>query len=158
MSRQTALHACAHACVLLAGMGLASAATAQQSTSCPQLPGDAGLTWEYRSSGGTDLCRALRADGSEAFGLVISAKPTFEPQRPDRAERGQVDGRDVYWYRAELAAKPGVQARETLIALPDGRSAHLWLQADNGDKLESGFRMLQGLHFAPTGPQVAAGQ
>jgi len=158
MSRQTVLHACAYACVFLAGMGLASAARAQQSRACPQLPGDAGVTWEYRSSGGTDLCRALRADGSEAFGLVISAKPTFEPLRSDRAERSQVDGRDVYWYRAELAAKPGVQARETVIALPDGRSAHLWLQADDGAKLESGFRMLQGLHFAPTGPQVAAGQ
>jgi hypothetical protein len=158
MSRQTALHACAHACVLLAGMGLASTAVAQQSPACPQLPGDAGLTWEYRGSGGTDLCRALRADGSEAFGLVISAKPTFEPQRPDRAERSQIDGRDVTWYRAELAAKPGVQARETVIALPDGRSAHLWLQADDDDKLAAGFRTLQGLHFAPTGPQVAAGQ
>jgi len=157
MSRQTVLHACAHACVLLAGMGLASAAKAQQSPACPQLPGDAGLTWEYRGSGG-DLCRALRADGSEVFGLVISAKPTFEPQRSDRAERSQVDGREVTWYRAELAAKPGVQARETLIALPDGRSAHLWLQADDGDKLASDFRMLQGLHFTPTGPQVAAGQ
>jgi hypothetical protein len=155
MSRQTVLHACAHACVFLAGITLASSAGAQQAPACPQLPGDAGLTWDYQGNGDTDLCRALRADGSEAFGLVISAKPTFEPQRPDRAERSQIDGREVTWYRAELAQKPGVQARETLSELPNGRSAHLWLQADNTDKLQAGFQMLQGLRFVPNGPQVA---
>ena len=65
----------------------------------------------------------------------------------------------MYWYRAELAQKPGVQARETVIELPDGRSAHLWLQADNTDKLQAGFQLVQGCRFVPTGPQqVAAGQ
>jgi len=152
-------HSVWHACVFLAGMGLAANVAAQQASACPQLPSDTGLTWEYRGSGGTDLCRALRADGSEAFGLVISSKPTFEPLRPDRAERSTIDGREVFWYRAELAQKPGVQARETVIELPNGRSAHLWLQADNTDKLQAGFQLLQGLRFVPTGPQqVAAGQ
>ena len=152
-------HSVWHACVFLAGMGLAVNVAAQQASACPQLPSDTGLTWEYRGAGGTDLCRALRSDGSEAFGLVISSKPTFEPLRPDRAERSSVGGRDVYWYRAELAQKPGVQARETVIELPDGRSAHLWLQADNTEKLQAGFQLVQALRFAPTGPQqVAAGQ
>jgi len=152
-------HSVLHVCVFLAGMGLVANVSAQQAPACPQLSSDTGLTWEYRGSGDTDLCRALRADGSEAFGLVISSKPTFEPQRPDRAERSTVDGREVFWYRAELAQKPGVQARETVIELPNGRSAHLWLQADNTDKLQAGFQLVQGLRFAPTGPQqVAAGQ
>ena len=152
-------HSVLHVCVFLVGMGLAANVAAQQAPACPQLSSDTGLTWEYRGSGDTDLCRALRADGSEAFGLVISRKPTFEPLRPDRAERSTVDGRDVFWYRAELAQKPGVQARETVIELPNGRSAHLWLQADNTDKLQAGFQLVQGLRFVPTGPQqVAAGQ
>jgi hypothetical protein len=151
-------HSVLHVCLLLTGLGLATTAVAQQTPVCPQLPADAGLTWDYRSSGTTELCRALRADGSEAFGLVISPKPTFDPQRPDRAERSKVDGRDVFWYRAELAQKPGVQARETVIELADGRSAHLWLQADNADKLQAGFQLMQGLRFGPNGPQVAAGQ
>ena len=152
-------HSVLHVCVFLVGMGLAANVAAQQAPACPQLSSDTGLTWEYRGSGDTDLCRALRTDGSEAFGLVISSKPTFEPQRPDRAERSTVDGREVFWYRAELAQKPGVQARETVIELPSGRSAHLWLQADNTDKLQAGFQLVQGLRFVPTGPQqVAAGQ
>lgn len=151
-------HSVLHACVFLAGLGLAADVAAQQAPSCPQLPSNAGLTWEYRGGGDTDLCRALRADGSEAFGLVISSKPTFEPQRPDRAERGTIDGREVFWYRAELAQKPGVQARETVVELPNGRSAHLWLQADDTDKLQAGFQLLKGLRFVPAGPQVAAGQ
>jgi hypothetical protein len=151
-------HSLLHACVVLAGLVPAFVAGAQQAPVCPQLPPDAGLTWDYRSSGNSDLCRALRADGSEAFGLVISPKPTFEPQRPDRAERSQVDGRDVFWYRAELAQKPGIQARETVIELADGRSAHLWLQAENADRLKADLQLLQGLRFGPGGPQVAAGQ
>src|SRR4051812_1089341 len=113
--------------LVLAGLVLAGAAAAQEASSCPLLPADAGLTWDYRGSGDTQLCRALRADGSEAFGLVITARPTFEPARPDRAERSTVDGHEIYWYRAELAQKPGVQARETVIELANGRSAHLWL-------------------------------
>src|SRR4051812_10314144 len=123
-------HSLLTTCMVMVGLAPTFVAGAQQAPVCPQLPSDAGLTWDYRSSGNADLCRALRADGSEAFGLVISPKPTFEPLRSDRAERSKVDGRDVYWYRAELAQKPGVQARETVIELSDGRSAHVWLQAD----------------------------
>lgn len=146
-----------HVCVVVAGLAPAFVAGAQQAPVCPQLPENAALTWDYRSSGNADVCRALRADGSEAFGLVISPKPTFEPQRSDRAERSQVDGRDVFWYRAELAQKPEVQARETVIALADGRSAHLWLQAENADRLRADLQVLQGLRFGPGGPPVAAG-
>lgn len=145
-----------HACVLLAGLALAGAAGAQAASACPELPGNAGLTWEYRGSADTQLCRALRADGSEAFGMAISAKPTFEPQRADRAERSQVAGRDVYWYRAEIAAKPGVQARETVLDLPDGRSAHVWLQADSDSNLQADYQLLQGLAFGA--PAQVAGQ
>ena len=140
---------------MLAGLVLAGAATAQDASVCPQLPADAGLSWDYRGSGDTQLCRALRADGSEAFGLVISAQPTFDPSRSDRAERSTVDGREIRWYRAELAQKPGVQAREAVIELRNGRSAHLWLQAESDDKLQAGYQLLQGLRFDTTGRQVA---
>lgn len=148
-------HPLLQVCFALASLGLAGSAIAQDAPMCPQLPANTGLTWEYRGSGDTQLCRALRSDGSEAFGVVISAKPTFEPARSDRAERSTVDGREVRWYRAELAQKPGVQGRETLIELPNGRSAHLWLQADSDATLEADLQMLQGLRFQPAGPQVA---
>src|SRR6476469_742335 len=115
--------------LMLAVVGAVGNLQAQQADPCPQLPADAGLTWDVGGSAANQLCRALRADGSEAFGLVISAKPAFEPQRSDRAEAGQIGGRDVTWYKAELAQKPGTEARETLLRLPDGRSMHVWLQA-----------------------------
>jgi hypothetical protein len=139
---------------LMAGLFLSSAVHAQQASPCPQLPADAGLTWDARTTGDSQLCRALRADGSEAFGLYISPKPSFEPARPDRAEQGQIDGQSLYWYRAELAAQPGVEARETAITLPDGRSAHIWLQAPNGQALGSSLQLVQSLRFN-AGTQVA---
>jgi hypothetical protein len=145
-----------NACVLLAGLALAGAAGAQAAPACPDLPASAGLTWEYRGSGDTELCRALRADGSEAFGMAITARPTFEPERSDRAERSQVGGRDIYWYRTEIAAKPGVQARETVLDLPDGRSALVWLQADSEQALQAVYQLLQGLGLGA--PAQVAGQ
>lgn len=142
-------------CLVLAAMGTAGGVQAQQINPCPQLPADAGLTWDVGGSASNQLCRALRADGSEAFGLVISGKPTFEPQRSDRAEAGQVGGRDVYWYKAELAQKPGTQARETLLKLPDGRSMHLWLQAPSNEALQSGFRLVQAMQLDAFEERVA---
>jgi hypothetical protein len=145
-----------NACVVLAGLALAGAAGAQAAPACPDLPASSGLTWEYRGSGDTQLCRALRADGSEAFGMTITAKPTFEPLRADRAERSQVGGRDTYWYRTEIATNPAVEARETVLDLPDGRSAHVWLQADSEQALQAGYQLLQGLSFGA--PAQVAGQ
>jgi hypothetical protein len=146
---------------LLAGLllGTHGVANAQDAGACPQLPANTGLTWEHRASGDADFCRALRSDGSEAFGLYISPKPNFEPVRSDRKERGEIDGRQIYWYRAEIAAAPGIEARETLLALPDGRAVHIWLQAPSREQLDAGFQLAQALHFAPgNDKQVASGQ
>ena len=146
---------------ILAGLllGTHGVANAQDAGAYPQLPANTGLTWEHRASGDADFCRALRGDGSEAFGLYISPKPNFEPVRADRKERGEIDGRQVYWYRAEIAAKPGIEARETLLELPDGRAVHIWLQAPSREQLDAGFQLTQALHFAPgNDKQVASGQ
>lgn len=142
-------------CLVLAAVGAAGGLQAQQASPCPQLPADAGLTWDVGGSARTQLCRALRADGSEAFGLVISDKPAFEPQRGDRAEPGQVGGRNVNWYRAELAQKPGTEARETLLPLPDGRSMHVWLQAPSNEALQAGFRLVGAMHLDGSEERVA---
>ena len=142
--------------LLLSGIALSGTAFAQSAPdACPQLPADAGLTWNARTTGDSQLCVAVRANGTEAFGVYISPKPSFEPARPDRAEQGQIDGQSLYGYRAEIAAQPGVEARETVVALPDGRSAHVWLQAPNAQALGASLQLVQGsLHFA-SGAQVA---
>jgi hypothetical protein len=152
---------------LMAGLLLAGSAQAQQdqvepsqvqpATSCPQLPANAGLTWEARSTADSDFCRALRSDGSEAFGMYITAQPSFEPNPRNRQESGRIDGRDVVWYRAEIATDPGVQAREALLQLADGRYAHVWLQADSTDALASDYQLVGNLRFrvGGSGEQVA---
>lgn len=132
---------------------LAFAATAnaqsQSDIACPQLPADSGLAWQHKASPTSDFCRALRADGSEAFGLFIANDSPFKPKRGDRAEQSSIDGREVHWYRSELAAQPDVEARETLIELPGGRVAHVWVQAKSEAQLAEALGQTSNLRFRP---------
>jgi hypothetical protein len=137
---------------LLLAAGAANAQDAAAASRCPQLPADAGLTWEARSSDAGDFCRALFADGSEAFGLYITPERSFDPVRRNRAERNfTLDGHDVTWYRAEIAASPGVEARETDVELTDGRHAHVWLQAPSPTELPARLQLVGRLHFTGAG-------
>lgn len=116
---------------------------------CPQLPDGTDLRWEYRAGADSDFCRAIRnSDGSEAFGLYIAAKSPFEPRRGDRAEAGSIDGRSMHWYRGELAGKPNVQVRETLIDVGNGKLAHIWLQANSSEQLKEALGQAEGLRFS----------
>lgn len=117
------------------------------SVACPDLPADSGLTWEYKAAANTQFCRALRADGSEAFGLYIAKESAFKPSRGNRAEETRIDGQSVHWYRSELAARPNVQARETLIELPDGRVAYMWIHANSQDELGESITRATSLRF-----------
>jgi hypothetical protein len=117
---------------------------------CPQLPADSGLVWMHRATPTSDFCRAVRLDGSEAFGLFIANDSPFEPKRKNRAEQATIDGRDVQWYRSELAAQPDVRARETLIELPGGRVAHLWIQAKSDRELAEAMWQTTTLRFRRT--------
>lgn len=138
-------------------LGVASVASAQQAGDhCPRLAASSGLTWEYKAASGTDFCRALRADGSEAFGLYIAAQSAFKPGRSDRAEESHIDGRAAYWYRSELAGKPDMQARETLVNLPDGRVAYVWIQALTSDELGRSIATANTLQFGPSGAQLSS--
>lgn len=135
----------------------ATAAQAQNSAACPQLPADAELTWEHRGSGGADFCRAMRSDGSEAFGVYIANDSPFEPKRRNRDVEGVVDGRNIYWYRAEIALQPDVKALETLIELGNGRVAHVWLQSRSNEQLQRVMDVTRDLRFAGR-REVAGGQ
>ncbi|UHQ24674.1 hypothetical protein LVB77_08290 [Lysobacter sp. 5GHs7-4] len=129
------------------GLLYAGSVQAQQQDGCPQLPSSTQLVWQHKPAAGSDVCLALREDGSEAFGMYISNKSPFTPKRGDRAEAGTIDGKPMYWYRGELAGKPDVQVRETLLDLGDGRVAHIWLQAPTPDKLGEVLGLTQGLRF-----------
>ena len=133
---------------LLLAAGAARAQDAGGADRCPRLPGNSGLSWEARSSEAGDFCRALFADGSEAFGLYVTQKRNVSLARRNRAERGYtIDGHQVIWYRTEIAASPGIEARETNLELSDGRYAHIWLQAASLAELPARLQLAGGMHF-----------
>lgn len=136
-----------HAFAGVALFGMAMTAAAQAADPCPALPADSGLTWEHKVTAGMQFCTAIRGDGSEAFGLYLAKDIPFEPSRSARAEASEIDGRPVHWYRSEIAGKPDVQARETLLRLADGRVAHVWIQARTKDELGDVIARTRALRF-----------
>lgn len=127
----------------------AGTAVAQDAGACPYLSADTGLTWEHRASANSDFCRALRQDGSEAFGMTIAKDAPFKPKGGNRAERVSIDGREVTWYRTEIAGTQ-IQARETLVQLPDGRVAYIWVQATSPEQLSQVLQQTQSMKFGAT--------
>lgn len=123
------------------------AQTQPENAACPQLSADSGLTWQHKAAGKSDFCRALRADGSEAFGLYIASDTPFKPSRSNREEQASIDGHNVTWYRSEIASQPGIEARETLLELVDGRVAHVWIQAKSAEELSQSLRQAQAMRF-----------
>ena len=128
---------------------LAGTAAAQDTGACPYLAAETGLTWEHRGTGDSDFCRALREDGSEAFGLTIAKDAPFKPKGGNRAERVNIDGREVTWYRTEIAGTQ-IQARETVVELPDGRVAYIWVQANTPAQLNQALQQTQSMKFGAT--------
>lgn len=128
---------------------LAGTAVAQDAGACPYLAADTGLTWEHRGSAGSDFCRALRPDGTEAFGMTIAKEAPFKPKGGNRAENVTIDGRQVTWYRTEIAGTQ-IQARETRVELPDGRVAYMWVQANSPEQLNQVLQQTQSMKFGTT--------
>ena len=144
------MHGSMKALVGIAALWMATTCVqAQTASACPVIPASSGLTWEHRPAGDADFCRALRADRTEAFAVFIARKAPFKPQRSDRAETGTIDGREIYWYRSEIAGRPGVQSRETLIELADGRFAHVSMQAPDAGALGDIMGQTRDLQFGP---------
>lgn len=133
--------------LLLALAGGAQAQTDPNAV-CPQLAANSGLAWQHKATKTMDFCTAMRSDGTEAFGLYIANESAFKPNRSNREERATIDGRETYWYRSEIAAKPDIQARETLLELADGRIAHIWIQASDA-QLGEAQQQAQAMRFQP---------
>ena len=128
---------------------LAGTAAAQDAGACPYLAAETGLTWEHRGGPGSDFCRAIRQDGSEAFGMTIAKDAPFKPKGGNRAENVTIDGRQVTWYRTEIAGTQ-IQARETRVELPDGRVAYMWVQASSPEQLNQVLQQTQSMKFGST--------
>ena len=81
--------------------------------------------------------------------MNISKQNAFRPKNANRAERSTMGGLEVIWYRAELAGTK-LKARETLMQTPDGRVAHIWVQAKTEDELTQSLQQTQSLRFEGT--------
>ena len=128
---------------------LAGTAAAQDAGACPYLAAETGLTWEHRGGAGSDFCRAIREDGSEAFGMTIAKDAPFKPKGGNKAENVTIDGQKVTWYRTEIAGTQ-IQARETRVELPDGRVAYMWVQASSPEQLNQVLQQTQSMKFGST--------
>lgn len=132
--------------------GAASAQTSFQDpiTECPAFPADTAesLRWEVLRVPNMLLCRAVSTEtGAEAFALTISPESPFRPRRGDRAETGNLNGREVQWYRGEVPNEPTALIRETLIELSDNRVVHVFMRTNDAETLARRQQMVLSLPF-----------
>jgi hypothetical protein len=134
----------------------AFAQSVQSDVSCPTLPASVmdELQWVTLQTDSALLCRAVnKGNGNEALAVTLSRKSPFRPSRDLRAEQGQVAGKTLWWYRAEIAGRPDTLVRETLVQLDSGRVAHAFIMTKDAVTLNRYQQVIQALDFAT--PSVA---
>lgn len=121
-----------------------------QSGSCPELPPAEGLSWEVSEGPGFLYCRAMReSDGGQAFSVMLRDESPMRERISLREERGMIDGREVRWYRGDVATSNAL-VRETAIELDEELVAHIVLRAASQQQLDESRRLAEGLRFADT--------
>jgi hypothetical protein len=135
---------------LAAGLaGLPAPATAQTSAECPLLPQDAAtLRWEVLRTDSALLCRAVDRDtGKEAFAVTLMRKSPFRPDSALREEQSTIQGERVWWYRGEIAGRPNLLVRETLVKIGKDQIAHVSIRTPDAETLGRYQTVVQGLQF-----------
>ncbi len=108
------------------------------------------MRWEVLRVPNMLLCRAMSTEnGAEAFALTISPESPFRPRRGDRAETGNLNGREVQWYRGDVPNEPNVLIRETLIEIREDRVVHVFMRAGDAETLAKRQQMVLSLQFPP---------
>lgn len=126
----------------------ASTASAQSAPACPTLPSDAAnLQWTTLRTDSALLCRAMDANGQEAFAVTVARKSPFKPTGSLREESGEMQGQKLWWYRTEIAGRPDELVRETLVKLGGDRVVHVFIRTSDKDTMGRYQRVVQGLQF-----------
>lgn len=136
--------------VLWAGHAGAQSAGQGPLSECPALPEALAqkLRWEMLKVPNMLLCRGVFVDsGEEGFALTISEESPFKPRRGDRAEVGSLDGREVQWYRTEIAGDDKAQAREALVRVAANQVVHISMRAPSAEALLERQQMVLSLPF-----------
>lgn len=135
---------------LWAGHAGAQSAGQGPLSDCPALPEAIAqkLRWEVLKVPNMLLCRGVFVDsGEEGFALTISEESPFKPRRGDRAELGSLNGREVQWYRTEIAGDDKAQAREALIRVAASQVVHISMRAPSTEALLERQQMVLSLPF-----------
>ena len=133
----------------LAALLLPVHASAQTAGHCPELPAGSGLTWDAMNGPDFLYCKAMPgAGGDQVFSVMLREEATFRPRRSLREEEAVIDGQEVHWYRGEVASQPNLIIRETLLELPNDRTAHIMLRADSDQQRADSQRIAEGMRFA----------
>lgn len=138
---------------LFAALATAPLAHAQDAASpCPALPtAAADLVWTDMQAGTLHLCRAIDAQGREAFAVTISRDSPFKPQRVLREESGSFGGETLWWYRSEIAGRPDELVRETLLEIDRNRVAHVVIRTRDAAELKQYQNVVENLRFGDPG-------
>ena len=119
---------------------------------CPALPsGATDLIWSDMQAGSLHLCRAIDAEGREAFAVTISRDTPFKPQRGLREEQGRFAGEMLWWYRGEIAGRPDELVRETLLEIDRDRVAHVVIRTESPAALKQYQTVVENLRFGDPG-------
>lgn len=120
---------------------LPATALAQQSFQCPALPAGSDLQWEQRVDREFIACKAVTQDGRQVFNVMLTSKdPDISLSRPLRAEEGTFSGKELYWYRPDLAGRvlPDMESRRiAVVKLGKNHYAQVWINAGSAEELGS---------------------
>ncbi|AOD15512.1 hypothetical protein VB151_18125 [Xanthomonas fragariae] len=140
----------------LVGLSLLLAAVtahAQTSPVCPPLPPASGLQWNALAGADYLVCKAVTADGRQVLGVMLTTRdPAMVLARDRRAEKGQIQQEDFYWYKLDPGGRevPGMESRRvTVVELGKKRYAQLWIDGDNTEELASRQSLVQNMDLQP---------
>ncbi|SIQ04786.1 hypothetical protein [Solilutibacter tolerans] len=120
---------------------------AQETQGCPQLPANSVLQWQEIRNPDLLFCKAMDANGRQAFTVMVSHESPFNPVRSQRAESTSINGQKTWWYRTEIATRPELLAREAAIELSNGNVAYFNVQANNDADLQQAYSTVAALSF-----------
>ncbi|NIK38507.1 hypothetical protein FHY12_000792 [Xanthomonas arboricola] len=126
---------------------------AQTSPVCPPLPPASGLQWSELAGADYLFCKAMTADGRQVVGVMLTTRdPAMTLTRDRRAEKGQIQQEDFYWYKLDLGGRelPGMESRRvTVVELGKKRYAQLWIDGASTEELASMQSLVQNMDLQP---------
>ncbi|WDJ83922.1 hypothetical protein JH262_14920 [Xanthomonas campestris pv. incanae] len=140
----------------LVGLSLLLAAVtahAQSAPVCPPLLPASGLHWTQLAGADYLVCKATTADGRQVVGVMLTTRdPAMALARDRRAEKGQIQEEEFYWYKLDLGGReiPGMESRRvTVVELGKKRYAQLWIDGASTEELASMQSLVQNMDLQP---------